>query len=48
MGRKGTNKGLLFVALGLGLIVSLLLPEKFIIILLACSLVICGLALCKS
>ena len=47
MGRK-SNKGILFVALGLGLLVSLILPEKAIIILLAIALVICGFTLCKG
>ncbi len=47
MGRKG-SKGMIFVALGLGLLISLILPEKFIIILLATALVICGFALCKG
>lgn len=48
MGKRTGTKGLLFVALGLGLIISILLPEKFVIVLLAVSLIICGLALCKS
>lgn len=48
MGRRSNSKGIIFVALGLGLIISLMLPQKFIIILLAVSLVICGAALCKA
>lgn len=49
MGRKrGSSKGIIFIALGLGLLMSLILPEKVIIVLLAVSLVICGAALCKS
>lgn len=49
MGRKrGNSKGIVFVALGLGLLMSLILPQKMIIILLAGSLVLCGAALCKS
>ncbi len=48
MGKRTGNKGLIFVALGLGLIISILLPAKFIIVLLAGALIICGLALCKS
>ncbi len=49
MGRRhGNSKGIIFIALGLGLLMSLILPEKVIIVLLAVSLVICGAALCKS
>ena len=48
MGRNSSVKGVIFVALGLGLIASLLLPEKFVIILLATALVICGAALCRA
>ncbi len=48
MGRKAGSKGIMFVSLGLGLLISLVLPEKIIIILLAVALVICGFALCKS
>lgn len=48
MGRRSGSKGIIFVALGLGLLISLVLPEKIIITLLAVALVICGFALCKS
>ena len=48
MGRKVGSKGIMFVSLGLGLLISLVLPEKIIIILLAIALGICGFALCKS
>lgn len=48
MGRRSSTKGFIFVALGLGLLISLLLPQKFIIITLAVLLVLCGIALCKS
>ena len=47
MGRRCNNKGIIFTALGIGLLISLILPEKFIIIFLAIALVICGIALCK-
>lgn len=47
MRRRSKMKGLIFVALGLGLLMSLLLPQKFIIIMLAALLVICGIALCR-
>ncbi len=46
--RRGSSKGIIFMALGLGLLMSLVLPEKIIIVLLAGSLVVCGAALCKS
>lgn len=45
--KSGTN-GLIFVALGLGLSISLIFPEKFIIVMLSIALVICGIALCKA
>ncbi len=48
MGRKRSNKGVIFMALGLGLLISLILPQKVIIVLLAIALVICGFSLCKS
>jgi hypothetical protein len=48
MGRRSGAKGVIFVALGLGLIISLILPEKFVIVLLATALVICGTALCRA
>lgn len=48
MGRNSGAKGIIFVALGLGLIISLVLPQKFVIILLATALVVCGIALCKA
>lgn len=48
MGRKKNNKGIIFVTLGLGLLISLILPQKVIIILLAIALVMCGFSLCKS
>ncbi len=48
MGRRKGSKGIIFVALGLGLLISLVLPEKAIIVILAIALVICGIALCKG
>lgn len=48
MGRRKGSKGIIFVALGLGLLISLILPEKAIIVILASALVICGIALCKG
>ncbi len=48
MGRKRGSKGIIFVALGLGLLISLVLPEKAIIVILAVALVICGITLCKG
>ncbi len=48
MGRRSSSKGIIFVALGLGFIISLIFPEKFVIVLLAVALIICGLALCRT
>lgn len=48
MGRRKGSKGIIFVTLGLGLLISLILPQKAIIIILAIALVMCGIALCKG
>ncbi len=48
MGRKKGSKGIVFISLGLGFLVSLILPDKAIITILAIALVICGLSLCKG
>lgn len=48
MGRKKGSKGIIFVALGLGFLISLILPEKAIIVILAVALVLCGITLCKG
>ena len=48
MGRRKGSKGIIFVTLGLGLLISLILPQKVIIIILAIALVMCGFALCKG
>lgn len=48
MGRRNGSKGIIFVALGLGLLISLILPAKFIIIFLAVALVFSGISLCKN
>lgn len=46
--RRDGSKGIVFMALGLGLLMSLILPQKAVIIILAIALVCCGAALCKS
>lgn len=48
MGRRTGSKGIIFAALGLGLLISLILPAKFIIIFLAVALVFSGISLCKN
>lgn len=49
MGRhKYKLSGLLFVALGVGLMLTFIFPDKFIVVLLAIALVICGLTLCRT
>lgn len=48
MCRQSDKKGIIFVALGLGLIVSLIFPTKYIIIFLALALVASGIALSKA
>ncbi len=48
MGRRKGSNGIVFIALGLGLLVSLILPAKAVIVILAVALVICGIFLCKS
>ncbi len=46
--RRNSNKGIIFAALGLGLLISFVFPDKFIVVILASALVICGIALCKG
>ncbi len=46
--RRSSNKGIIFVALGLGLLISFVFPDKFIVVVLASALVVCGITLCKS
>jgi hypothetical protein len=49
MGRHGSNlKGLVFIALGVGLMATFVFPDKFIVVLLAILLVVCGVFLCKN
>ncbi len=48
MGKRNSCAGIIFASLGLGLVISFILPSKFIIVALALSLVFCGLALCKK
>lgn len=48
MGKKNSCAGVLFASLGLGLVISFVLPTKFIVVALAISLVFCGVALCKK
>ncbi len=49
MGRqKNKLSGLIFAALGVGLMLTFIFPDKFIVVLLAIALVICGIALCKK
>lgn len=43
-----SNIGIIFVMFGLGLILSLILPAKFLVVVLSIALVICGLIICKS
>lgn len=49
MGRHKSNlHGLIFIALGVGLMITFVFPAKFIVVLLAILLVICGAFLCKK
>ncbi len=48
MGKRNSCTGIIFASLGLGLVISFILPTKFIIVALALSLVFCGVALCKK
>ncbi len=49
MGRqKNKLSGLIFAALGFGLMLTFIFPDKFIVVLLAIALVVCGIALCKK
>lgn len=48
MGKRNSSAGIIFASLGLGLVISFILPTKFIVVTLAFSLVFCGIALCKK
>ena len=49
MGKHRSDfKGLIFIALGVGLMLTFVVPDKFIVVLLAILLVICGVLLCKK
>ena len=48
MGRRKSSKGIVFIALGLGLLISLILPAKAVIVILAITIVMCGIFLCKG
>ena len=47
MGRRKGGNGIVFIALGLGLLISLILPAKAVIVILAVTIVMCGISLCK-
>lgn len=46
--KKNSNLGIIFVMFGLGLILSFILPAKFLVIVLSIALVVCGVIICKS
>ena len=48
MGRRKGSNGIVFIALGMGLLISLILPAKAVIVILAIAIVLCGIILCKS
>ncbi len=48
MSKRNSSAGIIFASLGLGLVISFILPTKFIVVALAFSLVFCGIALCKK
>ena len=48
MGRRKGSKGIVFIALGLGLLISLILPAKAVIVILAITVVLCGISLCRG
>ncbi|MBQ4573107.1 MAG: hypothetical protein IJA80_07505 [Clostridia bacterium] len=48
MGRRKGSKGIVFIALGLGLLISLILPAKAVIVILAITIVLCGISLCRG
>ncbi len=48
MCKRNSCAGILFASLGLGLVISFVLPTKFIVVALAIALVFCGISLCKK
>ncbi len=45
---KGGNPGIMFAMLGAGLILSLVFPDKFLVVVLSVLIIISGIALCKN
>lgn len=45
--KKYANIGTVFLFLGLGLVLALLVPAKYLVVLLAIALTISGIAICK-
>lgn len=46
--KKKSNLGFVFVTLGVGLILALAVPEKYLVVILSVALTVSGIALCKS
>lgn len=46
--KQKLNLGIIFAMFGLGLVLAFTLPPKFLVVVLAIALVICGISLCKS
>lgn len=46
--RRGNNLGLIFAMLGLGLVLALIFPSKFLVVILSIALIVSGIVLCKT
>lgn len=47
--RRGNNSlGLIFAMLGLGLVLAIIFPSKFLVVVLSVALIVSGIALCKT
>ena len=46
--RRGNNLGLIFAMLGLGLVLALIFPSKFLVVILSIALILSGIVLCKT
>jgi len=46
--RRYINIGIVFLFLGLGLVSALLIPAKYLVVLLAVALTVSGIAICKQ
>jgi len=45
--RRGRGNGAIYAAFGAGLFLGCCLPAKYLVVILAVSVILCGIALCR-